>query len=87
MAAPDPTVAVVAAGGVVRLPSDGMPRGWLSPRPGTFPWATFLVNCPGSLSMGLLVAWLVTHPGHTAWHDPSSESVSSVAGRPSRRSP
>ncbi|WP_367336852.1 CrcB family protein [Phycicoccus sp.] len=64
MAAPDPrTVAVVAAGGVVGSLGRYAVGLALPHAPGTFPWATFLVNVSGSLAMGLLVAWLVTHPG------------------------
>ena len=57
------TVAVVAAGGVVGPRTQGA-AGWLSPRPrhvsvGDLPGHAV----SGSLAMGLLVAWLVTHPG------------------------
>ena len=56
-------MAVVAAGGVVGSLGRYAAGLALPHAPGTFPWATFLVNVSGSLAMGLLVAWLVTHPG------------------------
>jgi CrcB protein len=60
----DPAAAgAVAAGGVA-----GSLGRWavglaLPHAPGTFPWATFLVNVSGALAMGLLVAFLVGRPG------------------------
>lgn len=57
------TLAAVALGGVV-----GSLGRWgvglaLPHAPGSFPWATLVVNVSGAFAMGLLVAFLLGRPG------------------------
>lgn len=53
----------VAAGGVLGSLGRYAVGAALPHPPGSFPWATFVVNVSGAFAMGLLVAYLVDRPG------------------------
>jgi len=60
----DPALlASVAVGGVLGSLGRYAVGAALPHAPGTFPWATLLVNVTGAFAMGLLVAYLVDRPG------------------------
>jgi fluoride exporter len=42
----------------------------LPPAPGTFPWATFLVNVSGSAAIGVLVVWVLSMERPHPWLRP-----------------
>jgi CrcB protein len=54
-----PVLAVVAAGGALGACARYGLALWLAPRPGAFPWATFVTNLSGCLLIGVLMV-LVT---------------------------
>ncbi|WP_377645273.1 fluoride efflux transporter FluC [Oryzobacter terrae] len=57
------TLVAVAVGGVVGSLGRWAVGVALPHSPGTFPWATFVVNVSGAFAMGVLVAFLVARPG------------------------
>ena len=58
------TIAAIAAGGALGAPARYAIGEALHASPGTFPWATFLINVTGCLAIGFLAIVLTSRATH-----------------------